>query len=40
MWENSYIGVNYSPLLAGTALEAKLMAAVDEAAATYKETIL
>ena len=40
MWENSYIGVNYSPSLAGTALEAKLMAAVDEAAATYKETIL
>lgn len=40
MWENSYIGVNYSPSLAGTALEAKLMAAADEAAATYKETIL
>ncbi|WP_124098038.1 hypothetical protein [Ruminococcus sp. Marseille-P6503] len=39
-WENNYIGVSYKPDVMGTPLEKKLMAAVDEAAATYKETIL
>ena len=39
IWKNCYIGVNYPTSLAGTALESKIIAAVDEAAATYRETI-
>lgn len=39
IWKNCYIGVKYPPCVAGTPLEAKLKAAVDEAAATYTETI-
>jgi len=39
IWKNCYIGVKYPPNAAGTPLEAKLKAAVDEAAATYTETI-
>lgn len=39
IWNNCYIGVNYPPSAAGTPLEAKLTAAVDEAVATYTETI-
>lgn len=39
-WDNNYIGVWYNPDVLGTPLEKKLMAAVDEAAATYKETVL
>lgn len=39
IWKNCYIGVKYPPYVAGTPLEAKLKAAVDEAVATYTETI-
>lgn len=39
IWKNCYIGVNYPPSVAGTPLEAKLTAIVDEVAATYTETI-
>lgn len=39
-WDNNYIGVWYNTDVLGTPLEKKLMAAVDEAAATYKETVL
>lgn len=39
IWKNCYIGVNYPPAVQGTPLESKLQAIVDEAAATYTETI-
>lgn len=40
MWENCYIGVSYGKNAAGTALEKKLKACLDETVATYKETIV
>ena len=39
-WKNCYIGVTYGENVRGTALEKKLMCAVDEAVRTYRETIL
>lgn len=39
-WKNCYIGVIYGENARGTALEKKLMYAVDEAVRTYRETIL
>lgn len=38
-WKNCYIGVTYGEYARGTALEKKLMNAVDEAVRTYSETI-
>ncbi len=37
IWKNNYIGMTYAPEIMGTALEKKLMVAVDEAVRTYKE---
>ncbi len=39
-WDNCYIGAKYSPDIMGTALENKLIAAVDEIVSTYKEEII
>lgn len=38
-WKNCYIGVTYGENARGTALEKKLMRAVDEAVKTYRETV-
>ncbi len=38
-WKNCYIGVTYGENARGTALEKKLMCAVDEAVRTYRETV-
>ena len=37
-YDHQMLGLEYSPALAGTPLEQKLTAALDEAAATYTET--
>ena len=40
LWKNSYIGVVYNTDVLDTLLEKKLIAAVDQVAATYKEEVL
>lgn len=39
-WDHQLVGVNYNPDVEGTPLEKKLMAALDEAAKTYKEAVV
>lgn len=40
IWDNCYLGAVYNPDIMGTALERKVIAAVDEIVSTYKETII